>query len=149
MCGIAGVFNLDGQPVLRKIIQEITRVLSHRGPDGEGFFFDHNLGFGHRRLAILDVSEKGAQPMISHDNKWVIVFNGCIYNFPSLKKELQALGHTFVSAGDTEVICEGLAHFGQDFFKRLNGMFAIAAWHKPTKSLYLTRDRFGIKPLYF
>ena len=149
MCGITGIFNLNESPISRYTLEQMTKALTHRGPDGEGFFFDHNIGFGHRRLAILDVSEKGAQPMASHDGKWVIVFNGCIYNFPKLKNELQALGHHFNSTCDTEVICEGLAQYGPVFLKRLDGMFAIAAWHKPTRALYLARDRFGIKPLYY
>lgn len=149
MCGITGIFNLDQKPISTTVLKDMTQTLAYRGPDGEGFFVDQNIGLGHRRLAILDTSKKGAQPMVSHNGEWVIVFNGCIYNFPQLKTELKSLEHTFRSTCDTEVICEGLSEYGPDFFKLLNGMFAVVAWHKPTRSLYITRDRFGVKPLYY
>lgn len=149
MCGITGIFNLDEKGILKSTLVEMTRSMAHRGPDGEGIYLEKNIGLGSRRLAILDISSKGAQPMISNDGKWVIVFNGCIYNFPGIKKKLLKLGHKFNSTSDTEVICEGLSRFGSDFFKSLDGMFAIGAWHKPTRTLYITRDRFGVKPLYY
>lgn len=149
MCGITGIFNLDEKGVSKNTLVEMTRSLAHRGPDHEGIFLSGNLGLGNRRLAILDTSSKGNQPMNSRDGKWVITFNGCIYNFPQIKKKLLRLGHKFRSTSDTEVICEGLSRFGPDIFKSFNGMFAIGAWHKPTRTLYLTRDRFGVKPLYY
>ena len=149
MCGIAGILNLNQQPVAEKTIRAMTDALAHRGPDGDGAFIDEYVGLGHRRLAILDVSSNGAQPMASHDGEWIIVFNGCIYNFQALKKELQSKGHQFKSTSDTEVIAEGLAEYGTSFFERLDGMFAIAAWHKAKKELWLSRDRFGVKPLYY
>ncbi|OJJ19319.1 asparagine synthase (glutamine-hydrolyzing) [marine bacterium AO1-C] len=149
MCGIAGVFNTNQKPVSLLLIQKITRALNHRGPDGEGFFVENNVGLGHKRLAIIDVSTKGAQPMTSKDDQWVVSFNGCIYNFLELKQELRRRGHEFVSSSDTEVLVEGLAAYGPDFFQRLDGMFAVAAWHKKTKTLILSRDRYGVKPLYY
>ncbi len=149
MCGIAGVFNIGGESVALRTIKAMTQRIAHRGPDGDGFFVEDNIALGHKRLAILDVSDKGAQPMQSRDGKWVVVFNGCIYNYLELKAELRALGHSFVSSTDTEVITEGLSEFGTDYFERFNGMFAIAAWHRPSKTLYLSRDRYGIKPLYY
>jgi asparagine synthase (glutamine-hydrolysing) len=149
MCGIAGIFNLSGEPAAHNIIKAMTQQIAHRGPDGEGFFVHENIALGHRRLAILDTSPKGAQPMESKNGEWVVIFNGCIYNFLELKSELKALGHSFISTTDTEVISEGLAAFGPSFFERFDGMFAIAAWHKPTRALYLSRDRFGVKPLYY
>jgi asparagine synthase (glutamine-hydrolysing) len=149
MCGIAGVFNLSGQPVVLKQMQEMASVIAHRGPDGEGFFVKDNIGLAHRRLAILDTSSLGAQPMSSKNNEWTIVFNGCIYNFLELKQELRSLGHSFISQTDTEVISEGLAAYGPSFFERLNGMFAIAAWNNKEQALYFSRDRFGVKPLYY
>lgn len=149
MCGIAGIFNFNRQPVSHQTLKAMTDAIAHRGPDGEGIFTDEYVGLGHRRLAILDVSSNGAQPMTSHNNEWVIIFNGCIYNFQTLKKELQSKGHQFISTSDTEVIAEGLAEYGTSFFERLDGMFAIAAWHKSKKELWLSRDRFGIKPLYY
>lgn len=149
MCGIAGVFNFKDQPVPEPVLRSMTNAIAHRGPDGEGIFTDGNAGLGHRRLAILDVSPKGAQPMASRNGDWVIVFNGCIYNFPELKSELQSKGHDFISTSDTEVITEGLAEYGVSFFERLDGMFAIAAWNKSKRELWLSRDRFGVKPLYY
>ncbi len=149
MCGIAGVFNLDGSPYSLGNLKKMAQAIAHRGPDGEGFFIENNIALAHRRLAILDISPRGAQPMSSKDGNWVISFNGCIYNFLELKQELQARGHQFVSTTDTEVISEGLAAYGTTFFQRLNGMFAIAAWNKHEKTLYLTRDRYGVKPMYY
>lgn len=149
MCGITGIFNLNGETARLNDIQGMTRMIAHRGPDGEGFFNEENVALGHRRLAILDTSDKGAQPMHSKDGNWVIVFNGCIYNYPELKKELIAKGHKFNSTSDTEVISEGLAAFGPGYIEKFNGMFAIAALHKPSNTLYLSRDRYGIKPLYY
>jgi len=149
VCGIAGIFHLGGKPVGNNDIKQMTRALAHRGPDGEDVFVHENIGLGHRRLAILDTSPKGCQPMQSKNGEWVIVFNGCIYNFRELKLELQSKGHEFISTGDTEVICEGLAEYGPSFFERLDGMFAVGAWNTKTKELWLSRDRFGVKPLYY
>lgn len=149
MCGIAGIFNLNGDPVYREELKKMVRQMAHRGPDGEGVFSHQNVGLAHRRLAILDTSDLGAQPMTSKDQRWTITFNGCIYNFQILKQELQSLGHTFISQTDTEVIVEGLSAYGPSFLERLNGMFAIGAWDNHERSLYLSRDRFGIKPLYY
>ncbi len=149
MCGIVGVFNLDGETFAKSRLQKMADSIAHRGPDGEGYYIEGSIAFAHRRLAILDTSEKGSQPMTSKDGIWTIVFNGCIYNFLELKQELKSKGHYFISETDTEVIVEGVAEYGVDFFKRLNGMFAIAAWNKSEKALYLSRDRYGVKPLYY
>lgn len=149
MCGIAGVFNLDGEPVSHSSVKVMSNRMAHRGPDGEGHFIEDNVALAHRRLAILDLSPKGAQPMSSKDGNWIIVFNGCVYNFMELRADLRARGHEFVSSSDTEVIVEGLAFEGASFFERLDGMFAIGAWNKREKTLYISRDRFGIKPLYY
>lgn len=149
MCGIVGVFNLKGNPVSSSHLKGMTDMLTHRGPDGGDYYVDQNLGLGHRRLAILDTSAKGAQPMSSKSGNWVVVFNGCIYNFHKIKRELQALGHEFVSLSDTEVLVEGLDEYGPSFFERLDGMFAIGAWNTETRQLWLSRDRFGVKPLYY
>ena len=149
MCGILGVFNLSGETFGLSALKNMADVIAHRGPDGDGYYCYENIALAHRRLAILDVSANGAQPMSSKDGVWVVVFNGCIYNFLELKQELQAKGHQFVSATDTEVIVEGLAEYGPSFFERLDGMFAVGAWNKSEKSLYLSRDRYGVKPLYY
>ena len=108
MCGITGAYNLNKEPVALHVIKAMTNQIAHRGRDGEGFFVEANIGLGHKRLAILDVSDKGAQPMHSKDGNWVVVFNGCIYNYLELKVELKSLGHNFISTSDTEVIilCE-------------------------------------------
>jgi asparagine synthase (glutamine-hydrolysing) len=149
MCGIAGIFNFNKEAIAHQTIKAMTDALAHRGPDGQGIFVDEYIGLGHRRLAILDISSRGAQPMASHNGDWIIIFNGCIYNYKTLKLELQSKGHEFFSTSDTEVISEGLDEYGPQFFERLDGMFAISAWHKPSKTLWLSRDRFGIKPLYY
>ena len=149
MCGIVGVFNLNKDIVSRTVLKSMSNKIAHRGPDGQGYYLKDNIGLAHNRLAILDISKKGAQPMSSKSNRWTIVFNGCIYNFSELKQDLKAKGYTFNSESDTEVICEGLDAYGTEFFERLNGMFAIAAWNNDTSELFLSRDRFGIKPLYY
>lgn len=149
MCGIVGILNLDRVFVSKQEIERLMKSIKHRGPDGEGFYIDRYMGLGHVRLAILDPTDKGAQPMTSKNGEWVIIFNGCIYNFKELREQLRNLGHRFFSNSDTEVISEGLAEWGIDIFPMLNGMFAIAAWHVPTETLWLSRDRFGIKPLYY
>jgi asparagine synthase (glutamine-hydrolysing) len=149
MCGIAGVFNLDGKPFLHANLVKMAEQIAHRGPDDEGYFLQNNIALAHKRLSILDTSSRGAQPMMSKDGKWVIVFNGCIYNFLEIKQELKAKGHSFVSTSDTEVIVEGLSAHGPSIFERFNGMFAIGAWNTEEKTLYLSRDRYGVKPLYY
>jgi len=149
MCGITGIFNSGGEPVSHGLTLKLTKSLAHRGPDDESVFVHENVGMGHRRLSILDTSAKGRQPMMSKDGKWVIVFNGCIYNYQELKMELRNRGHEFVSSTDTEVISEGLSAYGPSFFERFDGMFAIAAYHLPSKKMYLSRDRYGVKPLYY
>ena len=149
MCGIVGVFNLSGEPFGLSALKNMADAIAHRGSDGDGYFTEDDIALAHRRLSILDISPKGAQPMTSKDGQWVVVFNGCIYNFLELKQELQAKGHEFVSTTDTEVIVEGLAAYGPSFFERLDGMFAVGAWHKSERALYLSRDRFGVKPLYY
>jgi len=149
MCGIVGVYNLDGKPFLLTNLVKMAEQIAHRGPDDEGFYVKDNIALGHKRLSILDTSKKGAQPMTSKDGKWVVVFNGCIYNFLEIRQELKALGHYFVSNTDTEVIVEGLAEWGTQVFERFNGMFAIGAWNTEENTLYISRDRFGVKPLYY
>lgn len=149
MCGIAGIFKVNGNPVSEQEIKSVTNALAHRGPDGEGVYVSENMALGHRRLSILDLSAKGAQPMPSNDQEWIIVFNGCIYNYLELKIELQSKGHVFKSTTDTEVISEGLSAYGPSFFERLDGMFAVGAYHKTSKTLWLSRDRYGVKPLYY
>jgi asparagine synthase (glutamine-hydrolysing) len=149
MCGIVGTYNLNGEPFSLNELKKMAQVIEHRGPDGEGYYVKDNIALAHKRLSILDLSPKGSQPMASKDGKWVLIFNGCIYNFLELKQELKSLGHEFVSSTDTEVIVEGIAEFGLKFIERLNGMFALGAWNTEDKYLALSRDRYGVKPLYY
>lgn len=149
MCGIAGVFNLNGELFSRSHLQKMADSIAHRGPDAEGYFIEKGIALAHRRLSIIDTSDKGTQPMTSRDKAWTVLFNGCIYNYLDIKQDLKSKGHEFVSGTDTEVIVEGLSEFGTDIFKRLNGMFAVAAWNNKEQALYLSRDRYGVKPLYY
>ena len=149
MCGICGEYRLDGSLPDLNHIQAMMEKLEKRGPDHAGTFSDGALAFGHRRLSILDLSEKGNQPMIDPELSLALVFNGTIYNHPELRKELAAKGHTFFSTGDTEVILKAYAEWGTDCVKHFLGMFAIAVWDLKKKTLFLARDRMGIKPLYY
>ncbi|HDY69049.1 MAG TPA: asparagine synthase (glutamine-hydrolyzing), partial [Candidatus Scalindua sp.] len=149
MCGIAGIFNLNGEPVSSVILRKMTDVIAHRGPDGEGFYTDSFIGLGHRRLAIIDLSPAGHQPMVSNDGQVVLSYNGEIYNFQELRAELEALGHQFRSRTDSEVVLNAWVEWGRDCVSRFNGMFAFAIWDKREQSLFLIRDRYGIKPLYY
>ena len=148
MCGICGEYRFDGSLPKLHSIQAMMEKLEKRGPDHAGTFSDGALAFGHRRLSILDLSEKGNQPMIDPQLSLALVFNGTIYNHPELRKTLQAKGHTFFSTGDTEVILKAYAQWGRDCVKHFLGMFAIAIWDLKQKTLFLARDRMGIKPLY-
>lgn len=149
MCGIAGIFKINGESVTHVEIKSMTESLAHRGPDGGDIFIDENLALGHRRLSILDLSSNGSQPMISQNGEWVLIFNGCIYNYKSLQNDLKSKGHQFKSTSDTEVIVEGIAEYGVAFFEKLDGMFAIAAWNTKERKLWISRDRYGVKPLYY
>ncbi|RLB40378.1 MAG: asparagine synthase (glutamine-hydrolyzing) [Deltaproteobacteria bacterium] len=149
MCGICGIFNLDGEPIPHKHIKTMVDALAHRGPDDEGCFIDINIALGHRRLAVLDLSPSGHQPMANRDGSLVFVYNGEVYNYLELKVELEALGYQFRSRTDTEVLLYAYEEWGIEFVKRLNGMFAFALWDSRAKTLYLARDRYGIKPLYW
>ena len=148
MCGIAGLIDLSGDAVSPAILQRMTDAIAHRGPDGEGHWIEGPVGFGHRRLAIIDLSPGGHQPMISADHRYVITYNGEIYNFRELRAELQAAGYWFRSQSDTEVLLHALGHWGPQALSRLNGMFALALWDRKERRLLLARDRYGIKPLY-
>ena len=149
MCGIAGILNLNGEPVSPVTLRRMTDALAHRGPDGEGFYSDRFVGLGHRRLAIIDPSPAGHQPMVSRDQQVVLTYNGEIYNFQELRAELESLGHQFRSRTDSEVVLNAWHEWGVACVPRFNGMFAFAIWDKREQSLFLVRDRYGIKPLYY
>lgn len=152
MCGIAGIFAYSaGSPVDRLQLRTIRDYMASRGPDGQGEWFsaDNRLALGHRRLAIIDLSDRGAQPMCSEDGRLVITYNGEIYNYRELRKELESRGCVFASDSDTEVLLHLYAEHGQDMLRHLRGMFAFALWDGRKQSLLLARDAFGIKPLYY
>jgi len=149
MCGIAGIFNVNGEPVSPVVLRRMTDLIAHRGPDGEGFYSDGFVALGHRRLAIIDLSPAGHQPMISRDQQVVLSYNGEIYNFQELRAELEGLGHQFRSRTDSEVVLNAWHQWGAGCVPRFNGMFAFAVWDKREQSLFLVRDRYGIKPLYY
>lgn len=149
MCGIAGIFHIDGAPASNVLLKRMTDAIAHRGPDGEGHYVDGDLGLGHRRLAIIDLSEAGHQPMATEDGRYVIAYNGEVYNFSELRIELEAIGHRFHSRTDSEVVLKALAQWGDKALSRFNGMFAFALWDKRERRLMLARDRYGIKPLYY
>ena len=150
MCGIAGVLDLrHREAVSPRLMRDMARVMSHRGPDDEGVYTRENLGLAHRRLSIIDLSSAGHQPMVSAGGSTVLVYNGMLYNYQELRAELQARGHRFVSQSDTEVILHGWEEYGKDLLPKLNGHFAFAVWDEKRRALFLVRDRFGTKPLYY
>ena len=153
MCGICGVFQSGNESCISApVLEAMCDSLQHRGPDSGGVWIDEAAGvaLGHRRLAIIDLSPTGSQPMHSADNRWVIVYNGEIYNYQDLRTELAGLGHSFRGTSDTEVILAGFSQWGVECtLKKLVGMFAIALWDRQERVLYLARDRMGEKPLYY
>jgi asparagine synthase (glutamine-hydrolysing) len=148
MCGLVAVLNTDGRPAERGLLKRMTDLIRHRGPDGEGHYLAGPLGFGFRRLAILDLSVAGHQPMSLPDDGLTIVFNGAIYNYLELRRELEALGHHFRSRSDTEVLLHAYQQWGQQCLSRLNGMWAFLIHDRRRNQVFGARDRFGIKPLY-
>ena len=153
MCGIAGIFAY--RPTARAVDrEELVRIRDHmtsRGPDGSGEWYsaDGRVGFGHRRLSIIDLSSRGAQPMQTADGRLVITFNGEIYNYRALRSKLEAKGYVFRSNSDTEVLLHLYAELGHEMLRELRGMFAFAIWDSQEQQLLLARDPYGIKPLYY
>ena len=146
MCGFCGFTGelTDRETYLRQMTEKIT----HRGPDSDGYYMDDCLAMGFRRLSIIDL-EAASQPLYNEDKSLVLMFNGEIYNYKELRQELQALGHTFATAGDGETLLHGYEQWGADLLPRLRGMFAFAIWDKKKQQLFGARDFFGIKPLYY
>lgn len=149
MCGISGELRFDGRPPDLSALARMTATLARRGPDGAGDYQDGPLAFGHRRLAIIDLSERSQQPMVDRALGLALVFNGTIYNYRELRRQLSAQGYQFFSDGDTEVILKSYAAWGEDCVTHLHGMFAFALWDIKKHTLFLARDRLGIKPLYY
>ena len=149
MCGICGIVQLDGKNVAPLNIGRMTTALAHRGPDGEGLSIRGNVGFGHRRLAIIDLSAAGHQPMQTEDERYCITYNGEIYNYLDLRSELECRGHRFRSKTDTEVVLKAFVEWGSGCVSRFNGMFAFAIHDSVEQRIFMARDRYGIKPLYY
>jgi asparagine synthase (glutamine-hydrolysing) len=149
MCGINGIISLNNQLVTESSLQEMMQLQKHRGPDDEGLFVDENVGLGFVRLSILDLSSAGHQPMHSADQRYVIVFNGEIFNYVELREELKTKGHSFKTNTDTEVLIAAYQEWGKDCLHRLNGMWAFAIYDRVEKTLFAARDRYGIKPFYY
>lgn len=150
MCGIVGMHHLDGQPIDRQILSKMTQSIFHRGPDGEGIWIRNNIGFGHRRLAIRDLSKLGHQPMSCPTGRVTVTFNGEIYNYDELRTELEREhGAVFLSRCDTEILPLGYLAWGDELFSKLEGMFAIGLWDCKYNRLLLARDAVGIKPLFY
>ena len=148
MCGIAGLLSLRGDAASPVVLKNMTDTIAHRGPDGEGHWLDGPVGLGHRRLAIIDRSPAGRQPMMSANGRYVLTYNGEIYNYRELRTELETAGYGFRSQTDSEVVLYALVHWGQSALLRFNGMFALALWDRK-KQEFIARDRYGIKPLYY
>jgi asparagine synthase (glutamine-hydrolysing) len=149
MCGIAGQYCMQGGEPDKRLLAEMSRRLAHRGPDGEGTYFSGNVGLAHRRLAIIDLSDDGLQPMCNDDRSICLVFNGEIYNYIELREELREKGHRFASQSDTEVIIHAYEEWGRDCLARFNGMWAFALYDGRKQEIFCSRDRFGIKPFYY
>jgi len=148
MCGITGIVSSNNQNIEKQLVYDMTNLISHRGPDGHGYYFNKGVGFGHRRLSIIDI-EGGHQPMSDIEKSIWITYNGEIYNFIDLKNQLIQKGYEFRTNCDTEVIIYAYKEWGEDAFSHLNGMFALAIWDSNNKKLVLARDRRGVKPLYW
>ncbi len=149
MCGICGELRFDGRPSAASTIAIMNGKLARRGPDDEGMHVSGPLGLGHRRLSVIDLSERSHQPMVDEALGLSLVFNGAIYNYEALRAELQAAGYRFFSDGDTEVILKAYRHWGEGCVEKLHGMFAFAIWDQARRRLFVARDRLGIKPFYY
>ncbi|HHH80887.1 MAG TPA: asparagine synthetase B, partial [candidate division Zixibacteria bacterium] len=147
MCGIAGIWHAGDTSILSLMLDRLV----HRGPDTKGIYENHesNLFLGHRRLRIIDLSPQADQPMTSSDGRFVITYNGEVYNFREIRKKLEKLGLRFKTKSDTEVVLSALITWGTGCLKEFEGMFAFALWDNEKRKLTLARDRFGVKPLYF
>ncbi|CAG0905860.1 unnamed protein product, partial [Darwinula stevensoni] len=146
---LGGYFKSEERLLSKDSLIEATNSIRHRGPDDAGYYEDENVGLGHRRLSIIDLSSAGHQPMTSANGRYIIAYNGEIYNYLQLKQELQSNGFQFRSQSDTEVVVNGFEYWGSAIFEKLNGIFAISIWDQAEKKLILARDRMGVKPLYY
>src|SRR6187397_3008823 len=149
MCGIAGVLDRSGGPVPAELLKAMSDVIAHRGPDGEGQFADGPVGLANRRLAIIDPRPEGDQPMEDATGEFVTTYNGELYNYRELRSELESAGRRFRTQTDTEVVLNAYAEWGAKAVERFNGMFGLAIWDRRRQELFLARDRYGVKPLYY
>ncbi|MFZ0429577.1 MAG: asparagine synthase (glutamine-hydrolyzing) [Acidobacteriota bacterium] len=149
MCGIAGIWNRDGGPVEEDLLVAMRRALEHRGPDSRGLLLQESLGIAHCRLSIMDPSANSDQPLSTPDGELVLSFNGEIHNYLEIRSDLEKLGSRFRSTGDTEVVLEAFRRWGPGCFSRFNGMWGLALWDRRRRRLVLSRDRFGLKPLFY
>ncbi len=149
MCGICGIINFNNNIVEKDSLQQMMKIMKHRGPDDEGIFISKNIGFGHVRLSIIDLSTAGHQPMFSKDGRYILIFNGEIYNYIELKIELKKLGNKFYTNTDSEVLLISYIQWGKACLHRFNGMWAFAIYDTFKKELFTARDRYGIKPFYY
>jgi len=149
MCGIAGIVNFNNELVATKSILQMISSLGHRGPDGEGIWTEKNIAFGHRRLSIIDLSENAQQPMLSSCERYVLTYNGEVYNYKEIRIKLESKGYKFVSTSDTEVVLYSIIEWGELAIEFFNGMFSLAFFDRKTGKLLLARDRYGLKPLYY
>ena len=151
MCGIAGIWHIDGTPISKDKLKKFTDSLSHRGPDAGCYWINDggDIGLGHRRLSILDLSANANQPMSFANDRYWMIYNGEIFNFLELRKELESRGFVFRTNSDTEVILASYDLWGKDCLSKFNGMWGLVIYDKQEEKLFLARDRFGIKPLYY
>ena len=147
MCGISGILHFSSLPDASNRVREMTNAMTHRGPDAEGFYNDDCISLGHRRLSIIDLSDSANQPFKDASGNYVLVFNGEIYNYLQIKRELS--DYNFITTSDTEVLLAAFLKWGIDCVQKMDGMFAFALWDKSAETLWLARDRMGVKPLYF
>ena len=147
MCGVCGIVSYSSPPDLL-LLRRMTGRIAHRGPDGNGYYRDRHAALGHTRLAIIDTAG-GAQPLCNEDGTVWVTFNGEIFNYVELREELRGRGHTFRTASDTEVIVHAWEQWGEGCFSRFNGQWAIALWDRRAERLVLSRDRLGVRPLFF
>ena len=146
MCGILGIIQTKPK---REVINRMISLLKHRGPDSKGVYLDKNIGLGHTRLSIIDLSKASNQPFFSKNKRYILVFNGEIYNYIELKEILKKKGYNFKTTGDVEVLLNSFIEWGYNCVKKFNGMFAFAIWDKKKKELFCARDRIGIKPFHY
>ena len=149
MCGIAGIINTDSKSVPSNLIKRMTDIIAHRGPDGEGHWQEGFIALGHRRLSIIDLSPDGQQPMISYDKRYVISYNGEVYNYKEIRDNLKQKGVVFLTGSDTEVILQSFIQNGEKCVEEFVGMWAFTIFNNNDNSLFCSRDRFGIKPFYY